>query len=377
MYFFPIFQLAPKKKSGKHDSSSSDSDSSSDEDEDEDAPPRRARRKKFDVDKVIQSVVKDKARDKVISRKIKDLIHGVDAAASSKQSYGYWISTLMPHISDKRFLQYAVDIMHHTIREVNASQEEAELAQNRPRSASAPPPTVRPSPPIARNDQPLNLTTPPRKRPKQAQPTSIYGASNPYGQNTTPPSPTNVYSSNQGGDNVFSNTHHNLDPNYGVFPAPQRPAPTAAQGYPQAQVSQQAAVYGPNRQLQGSNLVPGQVAPPYLQPSSRISSGSNTTVDPSGKVYTDLQPAQLSHIELLSSSSWQTPGPPPPSAVPQVSPTATMEANLEILGQHIKQTTTRLVRVKKEKPEPTDTAEGVEEQDDDDLGDDDIDSSAN
>lgn len=327
------------------------------------------------MDKVIKSVVRDKARDKVISRKIKDLIHGKDESATSKQSYGYWLATLMPHISNKRFLQYAVDMMHHTIREVNASQAEAEDAEVRQRSASAPPPTVRPSPPNYSNDQPLNLTTPPRRMRNQGQ-----SASN-YGQHATPPSPTNIYPQSQGGDNMYSKAQRSLEPNYGGFPPPQRPPPTSAQMYPQQTASHhqpsQAAVYGANRQLQNSSLVPGNTAPPYLHPSVVSSSDSQTTVDPSGKTYLDLQPAQLTSIELLSSAaSWQTVGPPPPSAVPQVSPTATMEANLEILGQHIKQTTTRLVRVKKEKPDPKETADGGDEEDrDGDDVDDDVDSS--
>ena len=332
------------------------------------------------MDKVIQSVVRDKAKDKVIGQKIKDLIHGRDAASTSKQSYGYWLATLMPHISDKRFLQYAVDLMHHTIREVNASQAEAE--QSRQRSASAPPPTVRPSPPSQPDELPLNLTTPPRKRSKSSQPTGIYGGNSSYATNQTPPSPGNIYPTSHGNENLNSSSQRSVDPNYGVFQVPQRPAPTATQSYAQLQATQhqssQAEVYGPDRQLQHSNLVPGNVAPRYLPSSFGHPSGASTTTDPNGKVYHDLQPAQLSNIELIpSAASWQTPGPPPPSAVPQVSPTATMEANLEILGQHIQQATSRLVRVKKEKPETTVTAdvhaENSRESDDEDN----VDSSPN
>ena len=80
---------------------------------------------------------------------------------------------------------------------------------------------------------------------------------------------------------------------------------------------------------------------------------------------------------ISSSASWQTPGPPPPSAVPQVSPTATMEANLEILGQHIQQMQNRLVRVKREKPETSETADDGGDKDHDVEDEDDVDSSAN
>ena len=167
------------------------------------------------------------------------------------------------------------------------------------------------------------------------------------------------------------------NPSQGVFQAPQNPTGRINQSMHQPNSShqapyQQAAVYDANSQLQRSNLVPGTVAPPYLPPYSLGSSSSHTTVDPSRKVYTDLQPAQLTSVELLSSSTWQTPGPAPPSAVPHVSPTATMEANLEILGQHIQQTSSRLVRVKQE------PAENVEVEQDEDVDvDDDVDSSAN
>ncbi len=152
-----ILQLAPNNESKDNSSLGESSSSSDDEDE---AQGRRSRKKKrVDVDKVIKSVVRDRARDKVIGRQIKDLITGKDPSATSKQSFGYWISTLMPHINNRRFLQFAVDIMHHTIREVNASQLENEMEETRQRSASAPPPVVRSSPP-SNNDLPLNLTTP-------------------------------------------------------------------------------------------------------------------------------------------------------------------------------------------------------------------------
>ncbi len=374
---FSVPQLAHKKK--KQSLTSSSSESSTDTDED-DQPPRSRKKKKFNVDKVIQSVVKDKARDKMLSRQIKDLIHGVDASSSSKKSFGYWISTLMPHISNKRFLQYAVNIMHHTIHEVNASEAEAELEATRPRSASAPPPVVRPSPPSQSHDVPLNLTTPPRKKPKQSQPSSLYGGASTSRQNPTQPQ-GNLYPQGQPGDRMYSNSSSSVDPNLDVFQTPQRPAPTSHGMIPsqgQQHPSSHAAVYGPNRQLQPSNLVPGMVAPQFLSGASGCSSGSNTTLDPSGKVYADLQPVQLSSVELLTPPSWQTAGPAPPSAVPQVSPTATMEANLEILGQHIQQTTRRLVRVKTEPPPSQETSEVDAENDEDvDLEEDDVESSCN
>ena len=151
------------------DTDQSTSSSSEDDFADDEEPRRGRRRQKFNVEKVISSIIKDRARDRVVSKKIKDLIHGKDASASSKQSFGYWISTLMPHISNKRFLQYAVDIMHHTIANVQASEADLENSSPKQRSASAPPPANRPEATNHGDSSPLNLSTPPRKRPKSSQ----------------------------------------------------------------------------------------------------------------------------------------------------------------------------------------------------------------
>ncbi len=287
----------------------------------------------------------------------------------------------MPHINNKRFLQYAVNIMHHTIGEVNASQIEDEIAATRQRSASAPPPQVRSSP-LTYDDQPLNLTTPPRKKPKQSQSTLTYVGSQTSVSHPPSQASTSSYSPPQSGSNQTLNQRSCYDPTQGVFPAPQNASGQSSHGLHQSQSANpapydQAAVYDSNRQLQRSNLVPGTVAPPFLVPHPVGSSSSHTTLDPSGKVYTNLQPAQLTNVELLPPASWQTPGPAPPSAVPQVSPTATMEANLKILGQHIQQTSSRLVRVKQEKNTTPAPQEGDDDQEEDVDVDDDVDSSAN
>ncbi len=83
-----MFLQLGQNQPDKDNMSSGDTITSSDEDDDE--QPRRSRRKKkFDVDEVIKSVVRDRARDRVIGRQIKDLITGKNPSASSKQSFGY------------------------------------------------------------------------------------------------------------------------------------------------------------------------------------------------------------------------------------------------------------------------------------------------
>ncbi len=322
-------------------------------DDSEQQTRKKKKKKKINVDKVIASVIRAKSRDKVISRKIKDVVQGVDASTSAKQSFGQWMSTLMPYIDNNKFLVYATGIMNYTIRFVNASQAGQDAGFH---------PSMPLFPPTQQNhnssqsqldDDSTNLTTPPRQQTSSSQQRGSGRAK--Y------ESPTNMQPTN--GHQVSS--QQNTPPSLETYTGSQgsqssQPAPPAYQKVMKNRRNQQsghhAAVYGPNKQLLTTHqLVPGQAPPPYLPGNMGAGPSNVLAFENDGRVYSELQPALLSSVEALNNTPWHTPGPSPPRAIRQPSPSHDLDASLDTLAREVQKTASRLRRIKKEPKEPPTT----------------------
>ena len=304
---------------------------------------RGQKKKKYNTEKIIKSLLADKARDKTISKKIQNILDGVDEASSAKMTFGNWIATQMPRINDKRFMRYATNIQNYTFNQIILS--EAEAARS-----TTPPPT---------------------------QPPATPGTPAPSGSYADPVihhTPPNVGQSQQQAPMMMHQTPSfqsvkNVPPHPGSF----QPQGMMMPGQQQYGVSQSVtlatpAVYAPNRQLQPTqHLYSGQIAPHFL-PSDLCStqSSSNVSQDPDGRTFQEMQPAELSYVQPLPAPTWETPGPAGPRAVPQPSPSHGINASVSALIKHGHAQNAECKKIKQEKvaePQSTDSDYQIDEGD--------------
>ena len=271
----------------------------------------------------------------MISKKIKDVVYGVDAAAISKQSIGYWVSTLMPDISDDRFGQYAADIMHHTIRFINESKASQETGVSRKRYFSTTS-LARTSTSCTLDEIPLKLTPYPRKKFESTQQQKYAGQESAsqghvpaVASKMPPPVPRPHYrQAVQQADLPWYQTV--------VQPRCRRSSSEATcyDATTTGSATSASRSLGPNMQLQPtSQLQPRQNAPTYLPSDLGMSPHNITKYDGSGRSYYELQPAKLTAVERLIAASWQTRGRAAQSAEPQESPTSGLDTQLTLLAK--------------------------------------------
>ncbi len=344
------FQLGPDNQREQYYNTPSTSTAS--EGDPEDPVPRRSRKKKkIDVNKVIQAIVRDKSRDRVISKKIRDVVEGVDQNACNKQSFGHWISNLMPFIDNDRFLEYASGIMNYTYQFLNTSQAAKDAGYVHTRSSSAPAPVGHVSNQGNGHQTPDNRQTPPR----QSTSTIMTQASM---KNAQPSTSTVTQPTNQ----VMDRGQNNMSAEIPMAAAkmPQSEPPTYKQVTMQVNPSSNTqaysppAVYGPNMELQtNSQLVSGQIAPPFL-PADFSGSSGNVSYDSSGRSYRELEPVPMTRIVPLGASNWPTPGPSAPEAIKQPCTGSSLDESLVSMANEIKATATRLAKVKQEPKSPID-----------------------
>ncbi len=270
----------------------------------------KKQKKKYNTQMLIKSILEDKAREKSISRKIHDVLDGVDSEASAKMTFGNWIASQMPRINNKRFMQYATDIQHHTFNQILLSEADEAQANTPPRPQQPP---SSPGTPAAGRFQPDPVHhTPPNVGSSQQHLTPMMPPSQPFQSLMNVPQQPGPYQ------------HHSMSQQHQYH----------QQGYGVSQSSnfQQPAVYGVNRQLQHTHqLQAGQIAPQFLPNDLSQQSTASVTTDPDGRTFQQMQPASLSHIQRLSGSSWETQGPERPRAVPQQSPQRSIQESVGTL----------------------------------------------
>ncbi len=287
----------------------------------------KKQKKKYNTEKLIKSILEDKARDKAISRKIQDVLDGVDSESSAKMTFGHWIASQMPRINNKRFMQYATDIQHHTFNQIQLSEADEAQANTPPRGQQ---PSATPGTPVAGGYQPDPMQhTPPNVVSSQQHATPMMPPSQPYQSMLNVAQPPGPYQ--QSGNMQHQHLQHQV---YGLA---------------QSSNYQPPAVYGANRQLQNTqHLQSGQIAPHFLPSDLSQQSTTSVSTDPDGRTFQQMQPASLTHIQRLPAPSWDTQGPERPRAVPQQSPQRGVQASV---GSLIKEGRAQVAAIKKIKQE--------------------------
>ncbi len=317
----------------------------SDDTEPEQSDGRKSRRKKTNqsLKQVLSSIVKQKHRDRVICRKLHDITRGVDSDASTKESFGQFVSTIMVHIDNNKFIKYATGLLNYTFFYINESQAAQSAGYVNPRSSSGPAPFAGDCTSGQGHESPLNLTTPPRNYRKkmreqsaasdaQASTSSHQSGALPNQQqpqqtctnkNTDVGAPMNEAASSSGMPNMM---HHSYSPS----------------------MYDQPSAYGANsysRSMQ--DLMPGYGVNPLLS-GDVVNPSGNVTYDDNGNVYANLQPAQINSGQQVMSGNWQTMSPAAPQALRQPSPCGSLDASLVSLAQNIQAAHSRLSKLKKQ-----------------------------
>ncbi len=300
---------------------------------------------KRDLKKVLSAIARHKDRDRVISRQLHDMVRGLDSDASSKETFGQWVSTLMVHIDNDKFVEYATGLLNYTFYFMNQSQAAQEAGYVHPRSTSAPPPFAQCFNSVPGQSSPLNLTTP----PKHCRSSTQGPSESTEGTSHSSPKPSQQ-----------QQAEHRPAPVLGDGAGDRNAAATSSFGAGMLDASNQSAYD------ESTGFGPGFRMRPGFTGSANVAAPSgNVSYDASGRVFTDLQTPPRCSAYHVAPGTWNTPGPSAPHADPVPLPSGSLNASLMTLALQIKSAQSCLSQYQKQAKGNKSGNDPVDKSDDD------------